>query len=89
MNGLRQILGYNVERPSQGVLQDVHWAAGAFGYFPTYTLGNVYAGCLFQKMKEEIPDLTLFYRPVIWIKQQHGYVKMFRSTAVCLSRRLP
>jgi carboxypeptidase Taq len=51
--------GYKVERPSQGVLQDVHWAAGAFGYFPTYTLGNVYAGCLFQKMKEEIPNLDV------------------------------
>lgn len=49
--------GYKVERPSQGVLQDVHWAAGAFGYFPTYTLGNVYAGCLFAKMKDAIPDL--------------------------------
>ena len=49
--------GYEVEKPSQGILQDVHWAAGAFGYFPTYTLGNVYAGCLFQKMKDEISDL--------------------------------
>jgi carboxypeptidase Taq len=51
--------GYKVERPSEGVLQDVHWAAGAFGYFPTYTLGNVYAGCLFQKMKDDIPDLEV------------------------------
>ncbi len=51
--------GYTVERPSQGVLQDVHWAAGAFGYFPTYTLGNVYAGCLFERIKEEIPDLDI------------------------------
>ena len=49
--------GYKVKRPSQGVLQDVHWAAGAFGYFPTYTLGNVYAGCLFQKMNIDIPNL--------------------------------
>ena len=49
--------GYKVKRPSQGVLQDVHWAAGAFGYFPTYTLGNVYAGCLFQKMNVDIPNL--------------------------------
>ena len=38
----------------------MHWAAGAFGYFPTYTLGNVYAGCLFKKMKEDIPDLDIF-----------------------------
>ena len=51
--------GYKVEKPSQGVLQDVHWAAGAFGYFPTYTIGNVYAGCLFQKMKKVIPDLDI------------------------------
>ena len=49
--------GYKVEKPSQGVLQDVHWAAGAFGYFPTYTLGNVYAGCLYQKMQESISNL--------------------------------
>ena len=51
--------GYKVERPSQGVLQDVHWAAGAFGYFPTYTLGNVYAGCLYQKMQTSISDLDV------------------------------
>ncbi len=51
--------GYKVERPSQGILQDIHWAAGAFGYFPTYTLGNIYAGCLFQRMKDEIPDLDV------------------------------
>ena len=49
--------GYKVEKPSQGVLQDVHWAAGAFGYFPTYALGNVYAGCLYQKMRESISNL--------------------------------
>ena len=52
--------GYKVKRPSQGVLQDVHWASGAFGYFPTYTLGNVYAGCLFQKMNVDIPNLDNF-----------------------------
>ena len=51
--------GYKVEKPSQGVLQDVHWAGGAFGYFPTYTLGNVYAGCLYQKMKDSITNLDV------------------------------
>ena len=73
--------GYKVERPSQGVLQDVHWAAGAFGYFPTYTLGNVYAGCLFEKMKEEIPALDTFlstgnlHQATAWLRenvQVHG-----------------
>lgn len=49
--------GYAVDRPSHGVLQDVHWAVGLFGYFPTYALGNIYAGCLFKAMQGDIPDL--------------------------------
>ncbi|MEM8554903.1 MAG: carboxypeptidase M32 [Pseudomonadota bacterium] len=49
--------GLPVERPSQGVLQDVHWSVGLFGYFPTYTLGNVYAGCLHQAMRGALPNL--------------------------------
>ena len=53
-----QILVIKLRVPSQGFLQDVHWAAGAFGYFPTYTLGNTYAGCLYQKMKDN-PDLDI------------------------------
>ncbi len=49
--------GVNVDLPSHGVLQDVHWSAGLFGYFPTYALGNVYAGCLHVALREAIPDL--------------------------------
>ena len=40
----------DVKELSDGFLQDVHWSAGLFGYFPTYTLGNIYAGCLFEKI---------------------------------------
>ena len=49
--------GYPVDKPSNGVLQDVHWSVGLFGYFPTYTLGNVYAGCLHQALRAAHPDL--------------------------------
>jgi carboxypeptidase Taq len=49
--------GVAVPRPSLGMLQDVHWSAGLFGYFPTYTLGNVYAGCLNAAMRRDLPDL--------------------------------
>ncbi len=49
--------GYAVDRPSNGVLQDVHWSVGLFGYFPTYSLGNVYAGCLNDAMRKALPDL--------------------------------
>ena len=41
-----------------GVLQDIHWSMGAFGYFPTYTLGNLYAACIFKKMSSEMPNLN-------------------------------
>ncbi|MDJ0820908.1 MAG: carboxypeptidase M32 [Paracoccaceae bacterium] len=49
--------GYPVDKASDGVLQDVHWSAGLFGYFPTYSLGNVYAGCLHEALRAAIPDL--------------------------------
>ena len=42
---------------ASGVLQDVHWSAGAFGYFPTYTLGNVYAAELDAALRADLPDL--------------------------------
>ena len=49
--------GVEVDRPSHGMLQDVHWSVGLFGYFPTYTLGNVYAGCLNKAMRAAVPDV--------------------------------
>ena len=49
--------GVEVDKPSNGVLQDVHWSEGYFGYFPTYTLGNVYAGCLHAALRRDVPDL--------------------------------
>jgi carboxypeptidase Taq len=50
--------GYEVDKPSNGVLQDVHWSVGLVGYFPTYSLGNVYAGCLNEALRKDIPDLN-------------------------------
>lgn len=49
--------GVAVDKPAHGMLQDVHWSCGLFGYFPTYTLGNVYAGCLHQALRTAVPDL--------------------------------
>ncbi|MFK7764091.1 MAG: carboxypeptidase M32 [Roseobacter sp.] len=49
--------GFEVDKSSNGVLQDVHWSVGLFGYFATYSLGNVYAGCLFEAMRAAVPDL--------------------------------
>ncbi|MCG7518143.1 carboxypeptidase M32 [Ruegeria sp. Ofav3-42] len=49
--------GYAIDKPSNGCLQDVHWSVGLFGYFPTYSLGNVYAGCLHQALRNAVPEL--------------------------------
>ncbi len=49
--------GYPVNKASNGVLQDVHWSEGLYGYFPTYSLGNVYAGCLYQALRGAVPGL--------------------------------
>ncbi|MBE3590619.1 MAG: carboxypeptidase M32 [Firmicutes bacterium] len=55
--GMRELLGRAPENDRDGVMQDVHWSQGAFGYFPSYTLGNVLSVQLFEKAKEERPDI--------------------------------
>jgi carboxypeptidase Taq len=49
--------GIAVERPSDGFMQDVHWSVGLFGYFPTYSLGNLYAGCLMAAARRDVPGI--------------------------------
>jgi carboxypeptidase Taq len=53
----REYLGLTVNRPSEGALQDVHWSAGLIGYFPTYALGNMIAGQLWQQVHVDVPDI--------------------------------
>ncbi len=53
----RELLGVEPPDDASGVLQDVHWSGGAFGYFPTYSLGNVIAGQLWDAAREAIPSL--------------------------------
>lgn len=48
-------LGITPPDYADGVLQDSHWAGAAFGYFPTYTLGNLISGTLYHRMKKELP----------------------------------
>ncbi len=81
--------GYEVDKPSNGILQDVHWSIGLFGYFPTYALGNVYAGCLHTALRADIPDLDAHLaagdtRPAtLWLRdrlQRHGALRPPRDT---------
>lgn len=54
---MRDLLGIEPDTDAAGVLQDVHWSMGAFGYFPTYALGNLYAAQFLQVMEGEIPRM--------------------------------
>ncbi|MBV8941565.1 MAG: carboxypeptidase M32 [Solirubrobacterales bacterium] len=54
---VKQYLGIAVPDDARGVLQDVHWASGTIGYFPTYALGNLIAGQLWERAHAELPDL--------------------------------
>lgn len=55
---MNEYLGVEPEDDANGVLQDIHWSMGAFGYFSTYALGNLISVQLWEKMNQEIPDLT-------------------------------
>lgn len=81
--------GYSVDRPSNGLLQDVHWSVGLFGYFPTYSLGNVYAGCLHEAMRVDLPNLDAQLSggdtsgATTWLSerlQQHGGLRTPKET---------
>lgn len=51
----RDYLGMDIRDEAEGVLQDVHWAHGYFGYFPSYAIGNIYSGHLLSKLDRDMP----------------------------------
>eukprot|EP00879_Flechtneria_rotunda_P004762 GHRR01005032.1.p1 GENE.GHRR01005032.1~~GHRR01005032.1.p1 ORF type:complete len:544 (+),score=181.25 GHRR01005032.1:157-1788(+) len=54
---MKDYLGAVPETDAQGCLQDVHWSAGLFGYFPTYSLGAMYACQIYELAKQQLPEL--------------------------------
>ena len=52
---MKEYLGIEPETDADGVLQDIHWSMGAFGYFPSYALGNLYSLQFWDKLKSDIP----------------------------------
>ncbi|MBY0261872.1 MAG: carboxypeptidase M32, partial [Phycisphaerales bacterium] len=82
----KRYLGVNVPDDRRGCLQDVHWSFGLIGYFPTYTLGNLYAAQFWEKIATDIPDLTTrmtrgdFAPLKAWLnKNIHDHGKRYRA----------
>lgn len=77
---MKKYLGVVPPTDREGVLQDVHWSIGSFGYFPTYTLGNLYAAQITRVMKKDLKINTLiekgeFGTILAWLRSaihQHG-----------------
>lgn len=58
----REYLGIEPPNNSDGAMQDVHWSAGLLGYFPTYSLGNLYACQFFEQARQDLGDLDEQFR---------------------------
>ncbi len=78
---MKDYLGIIPPNDADGVLQDVHWAGGAMGYFPTYSLGNLVSNQLWEKITLDIPGLSSqiqggnFKELLAWLREnvhQHG-----------------
>jgi carboxypeptidase Taq len=86
-----QYLGLTVPSPKKGVLQDIHWSHGSFGYFPTYSLGSFYAAQFYYAAEKSISDLStrIFnkdYTPILnWLRENiHCYGHSYSSEEICI-----
>lgn len=56
---MKDLLGVEPETDADGVLQDIHWSMGSFGYFPSYALGNLYGLQFWKALRKDLPDVDL------------------------------
>jgi carboxypeptidase Taq len=81
---MQDYLGITPSTDAEGILQDVHWSFGGIGYFPSYSLGNLYAAQILQTIQKDLPD---FYNHIEngrfdliqeWLKENiHQYGKLY------------
>ncbi len=87
---IKDYLGLDVPGDAQGILQDIHWSHGSIGYFPTYTLGSLYAAQFFAFADKSIQNLDNQilegnYAPLLQFLRTniHIYGKQFNSEELC------
>lgn len=86
---MKKLLGITPKDDREGVLQDTHWGMGAFGYFPTYAIGTIYAAQLFTCLLKEKPSIKKQiekgnFGPVIdWLREHvHAYGKSLTTEEI-------
>ena len=86
----KQYLGVSSPDDKRGVLQDVHWCHGSFGYFPTYSLGSFYAAQFFEQAVKEMPGLSgeiekgEFGNLLHWLRKKvHVHGRRYTSEELC------
>jgi carboxypeptidase Taq len=87
---IRADLGLAVPDDARGCMQDIHWSMGAFGYFPTYTLGNLYAAQFWTTLRAALPALDDDVRRgefgglLAWLKENvHVHGRRFTAPELC------
>ena len=83
---MTEFLGIAPPNDAEGCLQDIHWSMGAFGYFPTYALGNLYAAQFYAQAQKDLPDLGARiavndHKPLLsWLRERiHVHGQRYRA----------
>jgi carboxypeptidase Taq len=86
----RQLFDLTPPSQAQGCLQDIHWSGGGLGYFPTYTLGNLYAAQFMEQARRDLGDLDAdfrqgqFGRLKTWLNEKvHRAGQRYRPAELC------
>lgn len=87
----KDYLGLDIKDDNQGCLQDIHWAHGSIGYFPTYSLGSFYAAQFFAQAQKDMPGLDEQIQqgnclPLLdWLRENiHQYGRMYSADDLCI-----
>lgn len=89
-DGMEELLGIRPSHDGEGVLQDIHWSMGSFGYFPTYALGTLYAAQFFSSLLQDHPQVLqevgqgTYSTIVQWLYEKvHVHGKIFTAEELC------
>jgi carboxypeptidase Taq len=86
---MHDLLGITPNNDKEGVLQDMHWSGGSFGYFPTYAIGTIYASQLFKQLSKEKTDIYEqieqgnFKNILTWLREHiHRYGRLMTADEI-------